>query len=85
MKRRIVVMLVVVAVLSLSLASHASAAGTRSPEHAAAGWLARTIAWIGKTVQPVLTLGSSVTPPGTAGAADVDRGGCIDPHGMSCN
>jgi len=83
MKRRIVVMLVVV-VLSLSLVSHASAAGTRSPQHAA-GWLARAIAWIGKTVQPVLTLGSSVTPPGTAGATDVDRGGCLDPHGMTCN
>jgi len=69
MKRRIVVMLVVV-VLSLALASHASAAGTRSPQHPA-GWLARAIAWIGKTVQPILTLG-------TGGG---DYGGCIDPHG----
>jgi len=73
MKRRIVVMLVVVAVLSLSLASQASAAGPRSPQHAA-GWLACAIAWIGKTVQPILVFG----------AGGGDYGGCIDPHGLSC-
>jgi hypothetical protein len=67
MKRRMVAPLVVAAVLSLSLATQAGAAGHKSPEQAARGWLDRAISWLSKTLQPVLT--------------GIDSGGCIDPHG----
>lgn len=83
MKSRRVTAIIVSAVLSLSLATHAGAADARSSPRATPGWLDRIIEWVVKTVQPVSGLWEEEKglPGGTGGGANLDGGGCLDPFG----
>lgn len=81
MKRQTVAAIAVSAVLTLSLAPQAGAAGTKSVSHHPQGWLDQVVAWIAKKVQ---TVTAPEKTPVTPGDAQLDGGGCLDPLGGRC-
>lgn len=84
MKRQTVAAIAVSAVLTLSLAPQAGAAGTKSTGPHPQGWLDQVVAWIAKKVQTVSAPEKQDTGNPVTDGTNLDRCGALDPWGGSC-